>query len=63
LTPFYVGLVFGLKDGANAAASPIWGYLCDRNPQHNKWIIVITASLGALSFIVLGPFPGLPITE
>ena len=29
LSPFYVGVIFGLKDGANSIASPVWGYLCD----------------------------------
>ena len=30
LTPFYIGIFFGLRDGANSLASPIWGWLCDR---------------------------------
>ena len=31
LSPFYVGVIFGLKDGANSIASPVWGYLCDKS--------------------------------
>ncbi len=31
LRPVLVGLIFGLKDGANSIASPIWGILCDKN--------------------------------
>lgn len=30
LTPFYIGIFFGLRDGANSLASPIWGWICDR---------------------------------
>ena len=30
LTPFYIGIFFGMRDGANSLASPIWGWLCDR---------------------------------
>ena len=33
LTPSNVGLLYGLRDGANSLASPIWGFLCDRVGQ------------------------------
>jgi len=60
LTPFYVGIFFGLKDGANSIASPVWGYLCDRKGSV-KFCLLISTSLGALSIFLLGPFPGVPI--
>jgi hypothetical protein len=31
LTPLWVGLLFGIKDGANSLSSPIWGYFCDKS--------------------------------
>ena len=60
LTPFYVGVLFGLKDGANSLASLIWGWLCDRR-SYVKLIIITGSVLAASSFVLLGPFPGLPI--
>ena len=41
LTPFYIGVFFGLKDGANSLASPIWGWLCDRNKTSVKPFLVV----------------------
>jgi len=60
LTPFYVGIFFGLKDGANSIASPIWGYLCDRRGSV-KLCLIVSTLLGALSIFLLGPFPYVPI--
>jgi len=54
LTPFYIGVFFGLKDGANSLASPIWGWLCDRNKTSVKPFLVVSAALVALSFLLLG---------
>ncbi|XP_042889245.1 MFS-type transporter SLC18B1-like isoform X2 [Penaeus japonicus] len=60
LSPFYVGLLFGLKDGANSLASPIWGWACDRY-QNVKLFILIASCFAFTSFFLLGPFPGVPI--
>ncbi|KAB7498083.1 MFS-type transporter, partial [Armadillidium nasatum] len=60
ISPFYVGLLFGLKDGANCFASPVWGWLCDKLGK-TKVLIITGSFMAALSFILLGPFPGLPI--
>ncbi|RXG69874.1 MFS-type transporter SLC18B1 [Armadillidium vulgare] len=60
ISPFYVGLLFGLKDGANCFASPVWGWLCDKLGK-TKVLIIIGSFMAALSFILLGPFPGLPV--
>jgi hypothetical protein len=37
LSPSNVGLIYGLRDGANSLFSPFWGWLCDRVPAsiHN----------------------------
>jgi hypothetical protein len=32
LSPSNVGLIYGLRDGANSLFSPFWGWLCDRVP-------------------------------
>jgi len=53
-TPFYVGLLFGLKDGANSLASPIWGWICDRNKKSVKPFLIIGAFLVAGSFFLMG---------
>merc|ERR1712002_1122850 len=60
LGPLYVGLVFGLKDGANSIASPMWGWLCDRY-RRVKIFIFLASILAFTSFVLLGPLPGLPI--
>ena len=55
LSPFWVGVIFGLKDGANCIGSPIWGVLTDRNRKTTvKPYIVISALLVAASFFLLG---------
>lgn len=54
LTPFYIGLLFGLKDGANSLASPFWGWLCDRNRKSVKPYIIISAILVGMSFFLMG---------
>ncbi|XP_047493204.1 MFS-type transporter SLC18B1-like isoform X2 [Penaeus chinensis] len=60
LSPFYIGLLFGLKDGANSLASPIWGWACDRY-QKVKLFILLASCFAFTSFFLLGPFPGVPI--
>lgn len=62
ISPFYVGLLFGLKDGANCFASPVWGWLCDKLGK-TKVLIITGSFMAALSFILLGPFPGLPVQQ
>ncbi|XP_045594273.1 MFS-type transporter SLC18B1 [Procambarus clarkii] len=62
LSPLYVGLLFGLKDGANSLASPFWGYMCDRYDRV-KIFIFFSSCLAFVSFFLLGPFPGVPITR
>ena len=55
LSPFYVGVIFGLKDGANSIASPVWGYLCDKSRKKTvKPYIIGSAALAATSFFLLG---------
>ena len=56
LSPIYIGLVFGLKDGANSIASPIWGFVCDNNKKSVKPYLIVSAILVALSFFILGQF-------
>jgi len=60
MTPFYVGVMFGLKDGAQSIFSPFWGFMCDHSPK-TKHYIIFNSVLCAGSFILLGPFPGLGI--
>lgn len=57
----YVGLLFGLKDGANSVAAPFWGWACDRYRRYSKVYILISSVLAFASFFFLGPFPGLPL--
>jgi len=52
LTPSNVGLLYGLRDGANSLASPVWGYLCDRKKSVKPYL-VISALLVASSFFIL----------
>ena len=55
LSPFYIGLLFGLKDGANSLSSPIWGYLCDKNRDSTvKPYVIFSALLVGVSFILMG---------
>lgn len=58
----YVGLLFGLKDGANSLTSPLWGWLCDRN-RRVKIFILLSSCFAFTSFFLLGPFPGVPINR
>lgn len=53
-SPFYVGVLFGLKDGANSLASPFWGWMCDRNKKSVKPHLIISAILVAASFFLMG---------
>jgi predicted MFS family arabinose efflux permease len=53
-SPFYVGLLFGLKDGANSLASPFWGWICDRNKKSVKPYLIIGSVLVAGSFFLMG---------
>jgi len=52
-SPMYIGLLFGLKDGANSIASPIWGWICDRNKSVKPYLIV-SSILVAASFFLMG---------
>jgi len=55
LKPFYVGLIFGLKDGANSVSSPIWGYICDRAGKRTvKPYVIVSAILVGASFFLMG---------
>nr|CAG4644868.1 EOG090X07SU [Leptodora kindtii] len=56
LKPVLIGVYFGLKDGANSLASPIWGFLCDRRGSV-KLCLLISTLFGATSIFLLGPFP------
>jgi Na+/melibiose symporter-like transporter len=55
LNPFYVGLLFGIKDGANSISSPIWGYVCDKNRNTSvKPYMIMSAILVVISFFLMG---------
>lgn len=55
LSPTIVGLLFGIKDGANSIASPFWGYVCDRSRKTTvKPYVIFSACLVSLSFIIMG---------
>jgi len=54
LTPFYIGFFFGIKDGANSIASPIWGWICDKNRKSVKPFLVVSSVLVSMSFFLLG---------
>jgi len=55
LAPFYVGVLFGLKDGANCLSNPVWGYICDRKRDNSiKHYLVLSALFVALSFVLMG---------
>eukprot|EP00088_Acartia_fossae_P029130 TRINITY_DN2995_c0_g1_i1.p1 TRINITY_DN2995_c0_g1~~TRINITY_DN2995_c0_g1_i1.p1 ORF type:complete len:597 (-),score=41.24 TRINITY_DN2995_c0_g1_i1:347-2137(-) len=60
LSPSYVGLLYGLRDGANSLASPIWGFLCDRKLSVKPYL-VMSALLVALSFFIMKGFEVLGI--
>jgi len=55
LSPFWVGLLFGIKDGANSFSSPLWGYFCDKKSKTSvKPYMIISALLVASSFVLMG---------
>ena len=56
LSPIYIGLIFGLKDGANSIASPVWGWICDSNKKSVKPYLIGSSVLVAVSFLLLGKF-------
>ncbi|KAK7045741.1 hypothetical protein SK128_012500, partial [Halocaridina rubra] len=60
LSPLYVGMLFGLKDGANSVASPFWGWACDRY-HRVKLFILMSSCLAFVSFVLIGPLPWLPL--
>ena len=53
-SPIYIGLLFGLKDGANSIASPIWGWICDGSKKSVKPNLIVSATLVAVSFFLMG---------
>jgi len=53
-SPIYIGLLFGLKDGANSIASPFWGWICDRNKKSVKPYLIVSSILVAASFFLVG---------
>lgn len=60
LSPSNVGLLYGLKDGSNSLASPVWGYLCDRKKSVKPYL-VLSCFLVALSFFLMKAFEVLNI--
>ena len=54
LSPIYIGLIFGLKDGANSIASPVWGWICDSNKKSVKPYLIGSSVLVTASFLLLG---------
>jgi len=53
-SPIYIGLLFGLKDGANSIASPLWGWMCDGNKKSVKPYLIVSSILVAASFFLVG---------
>jgi len=53
-SPIYIGLLFGLKDGANSIASPFWGWMCDGNKKSVKPYLIVSSVLVAASFFLVG---------
>merc|ERR1719318_354496 len=53
-SPFYVGLLYGLRNGANSLASPLWGWISDRNKTSVKPLLVVSALLVSTSFFLMG---------
>jgi len=60
LTSSNVGLLYGLRDGANSLASPVWGWLCDRK-RSVKPYLVISSLLVAISFFLMKAYEVLGI--
>jgi len=54
MNQFNVGVIFGLKDGANSFGSPIWGWICDKWKWSVKTVLIVSAGLVAMSFLILG---------
>jgi len=56
LEPLVVGMLFGMKDGANCLSTPLWGYLCDKKNRESsvKHYLVISSLLVGLSFLLMG---------
>jgi len=66
LSPVYVGLIFGLKDGANSLLSPVWGLICDRAGRKSvKPYVIFSAFLVGCSFFLMGAgaFIGIPVEK
>ena len=57
-SPIYIGLLFGLKDGANSIASPFWGWMCDGNKKSVKPYLIVGSILAAASFFLVGKLVG-----
>jgi MFS family permease len=55
-----VGLLYGLRDGANSLASPVWGWLCDKK-RSVKPYLVISSLLVAVSFFLMKAYEQLGI--
>jgi len=60
LSPSNVGLLYGLKDGSNSLASPVWGFLCDRKKSVKPYLVA-SCFLVALSFFLMKAFEVLHI--
>jgi len=56
LEPLAVGILFGIKDGANCLSTPLWGYLCDKKNRDSsvKHYLVLSAILVGVSFLLMG---------
>lgn len=55
LSPFWVGLLFGIKDGANSLSSPAWGYFCDKKSKTSvKPYLIISCIFVVASFVLMG---------
>lgn len=54
MNQFNVGVIYGLKDGANSFGSPIWGWICDKWKWSVKTVLIVGSGLVAMSFLILG---------
>ena len=60
LTPIEIGLMFVLNGAMYAVSSPIWGRLCDKLLPE-RVVTMIGACVVAISFLLVGPCPLLPL--
>lgn len=60
LTPVVTGVMFVISGTLYAVSAPLVGRLCDLN-VHPKKVMVVGSVCIVTSYILVGPFPGLPL--